>query len=48
MILRNRKAVREFLGTSAATEGDVVVVERAGERSITVWLDRAGIEAATD
>lgn len=47
MILRNRKAVREFLEASAAAEGDVVVVERAGERSITVWLERAVVQTAT-
>ena len=40
-ICRNRKAVRAFFEASAASEGDVVVVERSADRNLTVWLERA-------
>ncbi len=40
LIFRNRKAVRAFFEASAASEGDVVVIEKSGDRSLTVWLER--------
>jgi hypothetical protein len=40
MILRDRKAVRAFLEASAAEEADVVALERSGDRSVTIWLER--------
>jgi len=42
MILRNRRAVRGFLEATAAEAGDVVVIERAADRELTVWLEEAG------
>lgn len=41
MILRNRKAVREFFETAAAEPGDVVVIESSGDREWRVWLEKA-------
>jgi hypothetical protein len=40
MIFRNRGAVRDFLENSAAAEGDVVVVERTGDRVLEVRLEK--------
>jgi hypothetical protein len=42
MILRNRRAVRGFLEATAAEAGDVVVIERSGDRELSVWLEEAG------
>ena len=39
MILRDRKAVRAFLESAAATEGDVVCLQRIGDREVVVWLE---------
>lgn len=38
MILRNRKAVREFLERSGAVEGDHVRIAQTAERELTVTL----------
>jgi hypothetical protein len=40
MILRDRKAVREFFETSAVDVGDVAVVERTDKRTLTIWLEQ--------
>lgn len=40
MIFRNRAAIREFLESSAASEGDVVVLERTADRVIEVRLEK--------
>lgn len=39
MILRDRKAVRAFLESAAATAGDVVCLQRTGDREVVVWLE---------
>jgi hypothetical protein len=41
MILRQRGAVREFLRTTGAREGDDVVIERTGPYSLSIALLRA-------
>lgn len=42
MILRNRKAVRDFFERSAASAGDVVVIERSGDRVLSIRLQTSG------
>ena len=39
MILTDRKAVRAFLESAAASEGDVVCLQRIGDRQIVAWLE---------
>ena len=39
MIFRNRAAVRDFLESSAASAGDIVVVERTADRGLEVRLE---------
>jgi len=41
MIFRCRGAMREFLEASAAIAGDRVVIERSGDRQLTIWLEPA-------
>jgi hypothetical protein len=43
MIFRCRAAMREFLEGTAAEEGDVVVLERTGERGFDVRLEKKSI-----
>jgi hypothetical protein len=40
MIFRNRGAVRDFLESSAASAGDVVIVERTADRVLEVRLEK--------
>ena len=40
MILRDRKATRAFFEGAAAREGDVVLLERSGDREISVRLEK--------
>jgi len=42
MILRDRKAVREFFEATAADVGDVAVVERTDDRKLSIWLEQQG------
>jgi hypothetical protein len=42
MILRNRKAVRDFFERSAASAGDVVVIERTEDRALSIRLETSG------
>jgi hypothetical protein len=39
MILRDRGAVRAFFEAAAADVGDVAVIERAGPRELSIWLE---------
>ena len=40
MIFRNRGAVRDFLESTAASVGDVVIVERTADRVLEVRLEK--------
>jgi hypothetical protein len=40
MIFRNRGAVRDFLESTAASAGDVVIVERTADRVLEVRLEK--------
>jgi hypothetical protein len=42
MILRDRRAVRAFFEATAADVGDVAVIERTGDRTLSVWLEQKG------